>query len=54
MDNSKLTRVMAEAAAGCKQQKLKWQRAAFMRFFASPEKKEVVKSKEAVLEVCEE
>ena len=50
MDNSKLTRVMAETAASCKQQKMKWARAAFMRFFASPEKMKLVKCKEAVSE----
>ena len=41
MDNSK-SRVMAEIAAGFRQKKIKWQTAAFMRFFASPEKKVVV------------
>ena len=37
MDNSNLTRVMSEMAANCKQQKRKWARAAFVKFFASPE-----------------
>ena len=37
MDNSK-SRVMAEIAAGFREQKIKWQTAAFMRFFTSPER----------------
>ena len=53
MDNSK-SHVMAEIAAGFRQQKIKWQTAAFMRFFASPEKKVVAGPEEVQPVMAEE